>query len=817
LTPPADRYLCVHAHFYQPPRENPWLESVEVQDTAYPYHDWNERVTAECYAPNAASRMLNGEGRITSIVNNYSKISFNFGPTLLSWMQQKSPELYSTIQATDPATRTKHSGHGSAIAQAYNHMIMPLANSRDKKTQVIWGIRDFEHRFSRAPEGMWLPEAAVNLESLDMLAAQGILFTILSPFSAKRVRQIGGTKWKDISGGRIDPSRAYRIALPSGRSIGMFFYDGPASRAVAFENVLASGESFANRLLGTYSDARTWPQLAHIATDGETYGHHKPHGDMALAYALHYIESNGLARLTNYGEFLERFPPTHEAEIFENSSWSCSHGVERWRANCGCNSGGHPEWNQNWRAPLRQALDWLRDATTPVFEQRGAQIFEDPWKARENYIRVILDRSRDNVCAFLRSYMKGKRTPEEEILALKLMELQRHLMLMYTSCGWFFDELSGIETVQVIQYAGRAVQLADDLAPARNFESEFVAKLSQAKGNLPEYGDGKKVYEKFVKPAMLDLRRVGAHYAVSSLFEDFGSEAHIYCYSVSRQDIHSLLSGKTKLVTGSAKIRSDITGASMDLSFGVVHLGDHVIAGGAREFGGPEAYESTLKEINGAFASGDFTELLRVVDKAFGNGGNPLRLLFRDEQRKVVRQILDSALSEAELAYRQLFENRAPLMHFLSALNLPPVKAFQVAAEFTLNADLRRAIEADDTNVERAKAVLEEIERIGVPLDSTTAEFALRRKLEKMANQFRAEPSNLDLLQRLNAAADLARSVPFQVHFWKIQNDYFDVVKNFCPQIKESGRFADGNAAQWLESFRKLGDKLSFQIEIGPN
>lgn len=809
MAPPSDRFLCVHAHFYQPPRENPWLESVELQDSAYPYHDWNERVSAECYAPNGASRILNGDGRIRTIVNNYLKISFNFGPTLLSWMEEALPALYSSIQATDRESIALHSGHGSAVAQAYNHIIMPLANVRDRQTQVIWGIRDFEHRFGRAPEGMWLPEAAVDLPTLDLLALHGIRFTILSPFSARRVRRLGETKWKDVAGAQIDPSRAYSVLLPSGRSIAVFFYDGPASRAVAFEDILASGEAFAHRLLGTYSDARTWPQLAHIATDGETYGHHKVHGDMALAYALHYIESKGLARLTNYAEFLNLFPPTHEAEIFENSSWSCPHGVERWRANCGCNSGGNRGWNQEWRAPLREAFDWLRDTAAPLFEQQGAKLFRDAWEARDDYIRVVLDRSHENVSTFLRRHARTELSGEQQILALRLLELQRHLMLMYTSCGWFFDELSGIETVQTIQYAGRALQLAASLDGAQDLEAQFTDRLARAKSNLPEHGDGKKIYDKFVKPSMLDLKRVGAHYAISSLFEDFGEEARIYCYEVSRKDIRSLSSGRTKLVAGHAEIRSRITWESADLSYGVVHLGDHLLSGGVRDFGGVSAYSQTVNEIIAAFDSGDFTDLMRVVDRAYHVDSNTLRLLFRDEQRKIVRQILAAPLAEAELAYRQLFENRVPLMHFLHALNYPPVRALQVAAEFTLNADFRAAIEAGDRNIQKTRAILDEIERIGVPLDSTTAEFVLRGKLERLAAQFRANPERMELLQRLLDSVELALSLPFSVQFWKIQNEYFAVLKEFYPEARKSPKAAQ----KWLDLFKKLGDSLSFHLE----
>src|SRR5512147_3234266 len=329
-----DRYICIHAHFYQPPRENPWLEAVEMQDSAYPYHDWNERITAECYAPNAASRILDHEGRIVKITNNYARISFNFGPTLLSWMEQNAHRTYEAILDADAISRETFSGHGSAIAQAYNHMILPLATRRDKHTQVLWGIRDFQHRFQRDPEGMWLPETAVDIETLEVLADLGIKFTILAPHQAKQMRKLrashgpqaqpdgqgkssaagsaeaksgtdGGraSQWHVVEGAKIDPTRAYVCPLPSGRSINLFFYDGPISRAVAFERLLANGEGFAARLLNGFYENRKWPQLMHIATDGETYGHHHAHGDMALSYALEHIESTKLAKITNYGEY----------------------------------------------------------------------------------------------------------------------------------------------------------------------------------------------------------------------------------------------------------------------------------------------------------------------------------------------------------------------------------------------------------------------------------------------------------------------------------------------------------------------------------
>ncbi|MCU0562302.1 MAG: malto-oligosyltrehalose trehalohydrolase, partial [Desulfobacterales bacterium] len=446
-----EKYICIHGHFYQPPRENAWLEAVELQDSAYPYHDWNERVTAQCYATMATSRLLDEKGLIRGITNNYARISFNFGPTLLTWLERHAPAVYVAILDADRESRARFSGHGAAIAQAYNHIIMPLANRRDKETQVRWGLRDFERRFGRPPEGMWLPETAADLATLEILAAHGIAFTILSPRQARRVRRHGAGDWQEVGGGRIDPSRPYRVALPSGRSLTLFFYDDPISRAVAFEGLLADGLRFADRLMDGFDETRQDSQLVHIATDGESYGHHFHKGNMALAAALDAIGDRQPARLTVYGEYLERHPPEWEVEIHENSSWSCVHGIERWRSDCGCNSGGRPGWRQAWRAPLREALDWLRDALCPAYEEAMAPLGLDPWGARDAYIGVIHDRETASVDAFFAAQCGRPLTPDEKIRALQLLELQRHALLMYTSCGWFFDELSGLETVQVIQ------------------------------------------------------------------------------------------------------------------------------------------------------------------------------------------------------------------------------------------------------------------------------------------------------------------------------------------------------------------------------
>lgn len=761
------RYICVHGHFYQPPRENPSLEAIEVQDSAYPYHDWNERITAECYAPNSFSRVLDGENRIIKLVNNYSQISFNFGPTLLSWLKPDAPRVYEAILEADRISRERFSGHGSAIAQGYNHMIMPLANRRDKITQVVWGIRDFESRFGRKPEGMWLPETAADTETLEVLAEHGIKFTILAPRQAQRVRGFHKTQWEDVSGGRIDPSHAYLADLPSKRKISLFFYDGPISQAVAFEGLLNDGKRFADRLLSGFSDARQGAQLVHIATDGESYGHHHHYGEMALSYALHYIEQSGQAQLTNYGEFLAKNPPKQRVEIVENSSWSCAHGVERWRSNCGCNSGGHP-WNQEWRAPLRAALDWLRDSLAPIFEREAGLLLKDPWQARNDYISVILDRSEESRANFFADHAAHHLSEEDQVRALRLLEMQRHALLMYTSCGWFFDELSGLETVQVIQYAGRALQLANQCCGI-DLEPEFLQHLAQAKSNLPEHGDGARIYEKWVRPAFVDIDRVGGHYAVSSLFENYGEKTQIYCYDVEREHYSVEAEGRMRLATGSARLRSEITQESAELAFAVLHLGDHNITAGVKpkaELGNGEFHQKLVA----AFSQADTTEVIRLLDQAFDQKTFTLRLLFRDEQRKITNNILNDSLESAAAVYRTIFENHGALIRFLNAISVPVPRALMVAAEIALNNELQQLFISPELDVEDIHGLLKEAAASNIQLDVPTLEYTIRRRIEKEATVFASDARSPVAIQNLRRSLDLLPMLPFDVNIWEAQN-----------------------------------------------
>jgi alpha-amylase/alpha-mannosidase (GH57 family) len=806
----VERYICIHGHFYQPPRENPWLEAIELQDSAYPYHDWNARITAECYAPNGVSRILDSENQIVRLVNNYAKISFNFGPTLLGWLAGNAPDVYRAIVDADRQSRQQFSGHGSALAQPYNHMILPLATRRDRVTQVHWGIRDFEHHFGRKPEGMWLPETAVDLETLDILADSGIRFTILAPHQAARVRPIDGNSWQAITAADIDPTQPYEQRLPSGRSIALFFYNAPISRAVAFEGLLSRGESFAERLISGFAGHRAGPQLVHIATDGESYGHHHRFGDMALAYALHYIESNGLARLTNYGEFLQNNPPTQQVEIVESSSWSCAHGIGRWWSDCGCHLGGHPGWNQAWRTPLRNALDGLRDSISGPFEEKARAYLSDPWLSRNDYIDVIQDRSPDSLRRFFGAHAGRELAEAEQTVALKLLELQRHAMLMYTSCGWFFDDVSGIETVQVIQLAARAAHLAEELFGGP-FEAELLDRLAHAKSNIAEHRDGRRIYETYVRPAIVDWQRVAAHYAVSSLFESYAERSRIYCFLAERKDYDLYAAGLARIAVGRVKLISEVTRDGAELSFAAVHLGDHNVFGGVRESMNEATYGVLKQDVLEPFMRADFTQVIRIMDRSFGDSNYSVRSLFRDEQRRVLDTILATSLREAESLYRQIYEHRAPMMRFLTSLKIPLPSAFNAAAEFVLNRTLGEALQKPEIDSARIRGLLETARFEGIRLDTATLEFVYRQNLERLVERMSAEPTETSL-RLLDRAVDLLSYLPFSVNIWTVQNGYFRILNDGYAKLREREARGDKAAQAWLDAFRSLGRKLAVKV-----
>jgi alpha-amylase/alpha-mannosidase (GH57 family) len=518
--------LIIHGHFYQPPRENPWTGIVDPEPDAHPFHDWNERIHAECYQPNSAARIVDANSGTERFVNNYAHISFDFGPTLLAWLEKEHAETYARIIAADADSAKQHGGHGNAIAQAYNHTILPLSNQRDRRTQVRWGLADFVHRFRRKPEAMWLGETACNDDVLGLLIDEGLRFVILAPQQAARIRTSRtrihaghtdansepcvpeGNEWQNFSPNSIatiDTSTPYRYFHRdgSGRSIAVFFYDQELAHAIAFGQALNSSASHVDGFVRATTRVGSAGSLVNVATDGESYGHHHKFGELCLAYA---VEADAPARgfwTTNYGEYLDQYPPSVEVEISngpegEGGSWSCAHGVSRWIRDCGCHTGGLEGWNQAWRQPLRNALDFLRDEGAAYFEATRGELFTDPWEARDDAIDLILDpgKSREE---FLHRHAPRELDRTEQQRALAFLELQRNTLLMYTSCGWFFSDISGIEPIQILKYAGRAIELMGQLG-LHSPRQQFLQILSQAKSNRPEMGSGAEIYERLVEP-----------------------------------------------------------------------------------------------------------------------------------------------------------------------------------------------------------------------------------------------------------------------------------------------------------------------------
>ncbi|MGE3805457.1 MAG: malto-oligosyltrehalose synthase, partial [Gemmataceae bacterium] len=547
-----------------------------------------------------------------------------------------------------------------------------------------------------------------------------------------------------------------------------------------------------------------------VATDGESYGHHHTHGDMALAYALHVIEEQPGVQLTNYGEFLERFPPTHEVQIFENTAWSCAHGIERWRSDCGCNSGRFG-WNQAWRKPLRAALDWLRDTVSVPFEKLASELLTDPWAARNEYIEIVLDRSPENIDRFLKNHAARELGEEDVVTALKLLELQRHAMHMFTSCGWFFDEISGIESVQVLAYAGRVIQIAEELT-GDAIEEPFLALLEQAKSNLPEHKNGRVIYDKWVKPLMVDWEAICAHYAVSSLFETYEEKSRVFCYEAEREDYHCLTAGKAKLVVGRARLTSAITRATEDLSFGVLHFGDHNVNGGVRKFQNDEEYQALVQELSDDFQKADFPAIIRLFDKGFGESTYSLRSLFRDEQRDVIKRVLAPNVAEAEAVYRKLYQDQLPTMRFLAEMGTPLPRAFQTACEFVVSTDLFWALKDDEPDIDHIRTLLSEAEFWHVPLDTAGLAYRLKRSVGRLADRLRAQPADLALLQALDALVALTGSLTFEVDLWHPQNAYCALLETGYPEFLERALLGEEEAQAWLERFQALGEKLGIQV-----
>lgn len=803
-------YICIHGHFYQPPRENAWLEVVERQESAFPFHNWNARISAECYGPNGASRILNEERKIIDIVNNYSNISFNFGPTLLSWMEIHDKDAYQAVIMADLISRKQRNGHGNAIAQVYNHIIMPLASTKDKITQVKWGIADFKYRFQREPEGMWLAETAVDTATLEVLAAHNIKYTILAPRQAKAFRKLNDAEWQSVNENQIDTSVPYLCKLPSGKTITLFFYNGIISREVAFSGLLNSGKLFEERLVAALKDTDQH-QLVNIATDGESYGHHHYRGDMALASCIDYLKKNTSVKLINYSEYLALFQPEHEIQIHENSSWSCVHGVERWRSNCGCTDGGNPGFQQKWRAPLREALNWLKDKADAVFEGELRAFIPNPWEIRDNYIDIVLNRKEENIQQFIIQHFGSNITENQKIKIIRLLEMQRHALLMFTSCGWFFDEVSRIETKQILQYADRVIQIAEYEAGALLYD-EFLQLLALAPSNIPKFGTAAGLYEQTIRPNRLTLTKVGMHHAVLSLFDDVEAEFAVYNYTIKSDFFEKLLAGEHRLTVGNMAISSTFTYAQESFQFAALYLGQHHVIGGYAETMDTEAVEELYLKLRDAFRKSNLNEVILIIRSTFGEKAFSFDDLFGDEKELLLNRILAKDIHIAEDHYREVYERTFTLVNMLhqQKKHIPELLLKNAAA--VINADLKKVFNEQKPNLLKLEQMVDEANKWQIELDAENIAFAVTDRLYALVDQLAYKVDDMQHLDHLSRILIKLHELKLKFRLWKIQNRFFTIGKDFIGNDKFMKSLGEQGYKTWLLKYKAVGEQLNIRF-----
>jgi len=783
------RGICVHAHFYQPPREDPWLEEVLLDPTAAPSHDWNSRITDECYRPNRAARLVDPSGKIVHVVNNYLHMSFNIGPTLHRWIFRKDPILEYHICEAD-RTSERSLGCGNAMAQCYNHMIMPLANHRDRRTQVIWGIQDFKARFGRAPLGMWLPETAVNLATLEELARNGIQFTILAPHQCAAVRPMGDGAWMGTPGGiGLDVTRPYRQHLPSGRHLDVIFYHGGTSQAIAFGGLLDNGDRFAHHLMDLLPRDDE-PRLIAIATDGETYGHHHRFGEMALARAFQLISERREVFITNPAAFLRAHPPTWECQVAENTSWSCAHGIERWRSDCGCHTGGQVGWHQRWRGPLREALDHLRDRIDQVYEDRIRDLM-DPWELRDLFAKALLDvrderhsplRKRQE---FLREVLPGL-SPERGVEVLSLLEAQRMRMFMYTSCGWFFNDVAGIETRQILSYAERALELTRE-ATGVDPSGDFYSILKTAEGNQRDLPNALEVLEKTVFPRRRSLKDMAAS---SLLAKRSGSFYSTFCSTRLRQES----SGGITLKVGEVTVTDQRTGTTWSGSGAVISTG------GLDDRCWLSPSQVDQAKLIKDFIRQDIIAFSDTLRRQFPIGPLGPEVLPEDERAELgvmrAREVEDGYFETA----RDILEDNRRLISQLGDLGLPLPPLISASADLVMRRQIEELSKGADPIMLVGPSsplgrILEEASDMGLKPRLDILAPSVASALHDLVRSVRTGNSEEDRLRDVIEALRRCRELKIPINPWRLQNEVWRKL--------ESSEERPGPG--WIELARELG------------
>lgn len=750
------RPFVLHAHFYQPERLNPWTGALDPEPSAAPDRDWNERIHAQCYRPNAVARIFDSQRRVEAIVNNYEGISFNFGPTLMSWLETAHPRTYARVVDGDWRSATRI-GHGNALAQAYNHMILPLANARDVATQIRWGQLDFQHRFNRVPEGMWLPEAATNLEVMDALIDAGVAFTVLAPHQAARVRPHGGV-WREVAAGDIDTGRAYRHRHSdgSGRSMAVFFYDGALAQAIAFDPATADAGVLLDRIEAA---GRGHDGLIHAAMDGETFGHHHAFAELGLAYALHAeAERRGL-QPTNYAAFLAAHPPTDDVEVVggEGTAWSCAHGVGRWYRDCGCQTDAQAGWDQAWRSPLRAALDMVRDAATAVFADRGTTLLRDPWAARDDYLAVRLGQV--GTADFLGRHAVRNLDDADQVDLWSLLEAQRHAMVMYTSCGWFFSDISGIETVYGLRSAARVLGLLEGLG-VQTPRAQMLDVLAQARSNRPEKGTGADVWRSLIETAEVTPTRVAGHVALETLVPGDRPHRSTAQFSVKLHDHRAQTRDRLKLSTARVVLTSQTTGRTFDFAVAALHLGGLDFHGVSAPYPGGEAFADAVRSLWDAFPSQPVARLIMLMGEVL-SGESEANLFDFDitlpqGRQEIVGAIFGDLTARFHEQYARLYHDHRRTLEMLTAAGYELPRDLRAAAELTLAADVETQLEsaqsadADLASFQAVRAIISHARAQGYHLDLAPVQQRLTKAVNTAARTAAGslDPGDVDTVER---------------------------------------------------------------------
>jgi hypothetical protein len=703
------RHLAIHGHFYQPPRENPWTETVAVEPSAAPFNDWNERITAECYRPNAHARIVDDHGLVVAIVNNYTLLGFDLAPTLAAWLERNDPHTYGHILEADAAA-------GTAIAHPFHHVILPLADPRDRRTEIRWGLADFRHRFGRPAEGMWLPECAVDDETLAILAEEGVRFTILSPYQV-----VGG-----VPGGT--PAR---FVHPDGEAeVALLLFDPSLSHDIAFGPGALPPQVLATRALEGPGP------LTLLATDGETFGHHHHFAERAVAYALGVEAPRRRLGTGSLAAVLTHADPGPAVTVHP-SAWSCAHGLGRWSDDCGCSTGGRPGSDQRWRRHLRAALDLLRDHCHTVFETRGSAVLRDPWAARDAYVHVLLDPTR--LGSFLATHLLDGASQEE---ALTLLEAERHALSMYTSCGWFFHDLAGIETLQVLRYAARCIDLLEEVDGEPPL-AEMLEVLERARSNDPAQGNGRSVWERHVVTSRVTPARVAAHLALLDLLERRGPGVVVGGYEVVGDGHRYDDRGGLALTSGTVTLLHRRTRRVHRFVVGALRLGGGLdVVGWCRPAGGAAADEAALSRLREDFAAGaPLTTLLARMAAELGPhefgvadalpGESPGGLLQSAAEGLADR--FGGAVERLLGDNRQVFTALAASRHPLPLEVRLPV---QLALARRLEADLvSLSHRLDHATLRAAETLMEEAAEVGIVLDASRVLHAAEDALSELARR----------------------------------------------------------------------------------